>query len=655
MSTNSTFKIKFDTRPQDLLKNTHSVSSSIMSFSVSQHNFLGISSNNPMTTTYTGQSTLPSVFASSPIVPSQVPAGFIPSNTFTATEFTLLTTLVQGSSVSSLANTITKTLPVSLLASPTTLDGVSGVGIFTPLTITSLPLLTSSTWAADQTFVPTLSDADPMSSFSPTISELSTLSLTAPTSLISSLSAESPPSTSLTLARVGGGIIGGVVFCALFFLFLKLFIVSKRPSRSIIDDNVELDDTFNQNKESLEFYKQSTNPVQRIKFLSKNPFGSQSSSHLSTQIPCATPSRSTQLPIDSYDLKLSQDKEPDYAPPSKLWTVPHSDGMAQQSLGSKSENAGQSLNIPYFSNSAPFAVPEAIYTRNDHSYLGTRPQQNSYDNPSGYYNPIVTTQPPPFFNSEALPNSVNTPAFSNNSQVSNMPYQGFNAPTVNYKNDNKPMFDVAPTEKQLVSANIPVNSHINEHMDEANQPSQWGVSRVDTDFSNTAGHGDDANAFNNINWVMVRHASIFSNSGSEFNSKAVSNVYDTTNNAFAMYPNPMPNVKPNEDNAKLPRAKKSANNPISSTLSQVIELYDANGLAKNGQRSSVLHMKAISHYAAVMEDELAMEKGDLVNIYQIFPDGWGYGENLESGARGMCPMNFLSPPPNPTSHVVDST
>ena len=46
-------------------------------------------------------------------------------------------------------------------------------------------------------------------------------------------------------------------------------------------------------------------------------------------------------------------------------------------------------------------------------------------------------------------------------------------------------------------------------------------------------------------------------------------------------------------------------------------------------------------YEASQEDELSLEKGDLVNILRKLADGWFYGERTRDGKSGWFPSSYV--------------
>ncbi|KXS11312.1 hypothetical protein M427DRAFT_147832 [Gonapodya prolifera JEL478] len=51
-------------------------------------------------------------------------------------------------------------------------------------------------------------------------------------------------------------------------------------------------------------------------------------------------------------------------------------------------------------------------------------------------------------------------------------------------------------------------------------------------------------------------------------------------------------------------------------------------------------------------DEIRLKEGDRVHLVIAYRDGWGQGENLRSGKRGMLPLNFLYPEPGSSSTLA---
>ncbi|KAH9247419.1 hypothetical protein BASA81_014981 [Batrachochytrium salamandrivorans] len=187
-----------------------------------------------------------------------------------------------------------------------------------------------------------------------------------------------------------------------------------------------------------------------------------------------------------------------------------------------------------------------------------------------------------------------------------------------------------------------MNPMIPNLLDPPVKAAEWEISRPETLHTNAALHTDDTVAYGHINRIMLRHASLFSTSDSEPTRKnTTSSIYRSTYSSLANGTD----VFSGPESAQIrsmPRDPHSSKYYTTSTIGQVIDTYDFTHAGKTKKKTSVLHLQSISKYVAMMNDELSLDKDDLVDIYQMFPDGWGYGENKSTGARGMCPINFLT-------------
>ncbi|KAJ3369275.1 hypothetical protein GGF31_005375 [Allomyces arbusculus] len=69
------------------------------------------------------------------------------------------------------------------------------------------------------------------------------------------------------------------------------------------------------------------------------------------------------------------------------------------------------------------------------------------------------------------------------------------------------------------------------------------------------------------------------------------------------------------------------------------------------QRNDGMRYRATRNYNAAMADELPLRIGDVVEIVQIYDDGWAFAFLVDSGRPGVVPMSFLEklPPPPPPS------
>ncbi|KAI9357919.1 hypothetical protein DFJ73DRAFT_819873 [Zopfochytrium polystomum] len=50
---------------------------------------------------------------------------------------------------------------------------------------------------------------------------------------------------------------------------------------------------------------------------------------------------------------------------------------------------------------------------------------------------------------------------------------------------------------------------------------------------------------------------------------------------------------------------------------------------------------ALHEYASRLPDELSVSKGDAVEVFATFDDGWGRGRNARSGEVGVFPLQVF--------------
>ncbi|KAJ1508123.1 hypothetical protein HMI54_010986 [Coelomomyces lativittatus] len=64
---------------------------------------------------------------------------------------------------------------------------------------------------------------------------------------------------------------------------------------------------------------------------------------------------------------------------------------------------------------------------------------------------------------------------------------------------------------------------------------------------------------------------------------------------------------------------------------------------------------AIREYIPKMEDELALEEGDVILVIEEFDDGWVKAMNERTGSQGVCPLTFLEPLDDEMANIRRST
>ena len=67
----------------------------------------------------------------------------------------------------------------------------------------------------------------------------------------------------------------------------------------------------------------------------------------------------------------------------------------------------------------------------------------------------------------------------------------------------------------------------------------------------------------------------------------------------------------------------------------------------SGQRYPV-----VIAYKAQLEDEIDLDVGDLIELSQVFADGWGVGSNVTSGQAGALPLVSLAPPSSSSTGTI---
>jgi hypothetical protein len=63
------------------------------------------------------------------------------------------------------------------------------------------------------------------------------------------------------------------------------------------------------------------------------------------------------------------------------------------------------------------------------------------------------------------------------------------------------------------------------------------------------------------------------------------------------------------------------------------------GVSSGGQ----VQMKVIEDYPAQLEDELALRRGDIITVLEMFDDGWSVARNDSTGESGATPLACLAP------------
>ncbi|KNC96922.1 uncharacterized protein SPPG_07747 [Spizellomyces punctatus DAOM BR117] len=69
--------------------------------------------------------------------------------------------------------------------------------------------------------------------------------------------------------------------------------------------------------------------------------------------------------------------------------------------------------------------------------------------------------------------------------------------------------------------------------------------------------------------------------------------------------------------------------------------------ASDGQEQPKTRMKVWAEYVPDLRDEIQLKVGDVMEIYETFPDGWATGQNLTTGTTGVFPLACLITPTSP--------
>ncbi|KNE70265.1 hypothetical protein AMAG_14414 [Allomyces macrogynus ATCC 38327] len=72
------------------------------------------------------------------------------------------------------------------------------------------------------------------------------------------------------------------------------------------------------------------------------------------------------------------------------------------------------------------------------------------------------------------------------------------------------------------------------------------------------------------------------------------------------------------------------------------------------QRNDGARYRATRNYNASMADELPLRIGDIVEVVQVYDDGWAFAFLVDSGRPGVVPMSFLEKLPPPPSAQQNS-
>ncbi|KAJ3349988.1 hypothetical protein GGF32_005159 [Allomyces javanicus] len=67
------------------------------------------------------------------------------------------------------------------------------------------------------------------------------------------------------------------------------------------------------------------------------------------------------------------------------------------------------------------------------------------------------------------------------------------------------------------------------------------------------------------------------------------------------------------------------------------------------QRNDGMRYRATRNYNAAMADELPLRIGEVVEVVQVYDDGWAFAFLVDSGRPGVVPMSFLEKLPPPSS------
>ena len=79
--------------------------------------------------------------------------------------------------------------------------------------------------------------------------------------------------------------------------------------------------------------------------------------------------------------------------------------------------------------------------------------------------------------------------------------------------------------------------------------------------------------------------------------------------------------------------------PVVSSVQPVMQVAPAE-LVNSGSQQPVKKVRVLFDYNPTTEEELAIKEGDIVDVHDMQPDGWWYGEL--NGKRGYFPSNFVS-------------
>ncbi|KAH6574517.1 hypothetical protein BASA50_007685 [Batrachochytrium salamandrivorans] len=499
----------------------------------------------------------------------------------------------------------------------------------TTATVDTLVGISTSVTASDTLFVPdpvtTLVFPSPTLSSEPTIQRISYLP--SPTAAARAISANTSSVDGVSVARLGGGIAGGILFCALFFFFLKMLVSSKRASEATNDNDIDLEEICRRKGIPVNIPDRSNPSVQRIQRMSMRHLSHRDRSNEPTQLPydSGLPPNSLQTLYPNTMLSTGQT----HTPPFSDYILPQirREGLLDVSQSIQTSSYLEGTYRGSAERNRDTGCSDSLFTN---ELLG-----NSREFSRSYYAPMRTSYIP-----------ANTGMSSSSANRAHI----VDLPDMNSKGRAMTTTSGAGEEKMTKIQNYRrpgettelMNPMIPNLLDPPVKAAEWEISRPETLHTNAALHTDDTVAYGHINRIMLRHASLFSTSDSEPTRKnTTSSIYRSTYSSLANGTD----VFSGPESAQIrsmPRDPHSSKYYTTSTIGQVIDTYDFTHAGKTKKKTSVLHLQSISKYVAMMNDELSLDKDDLVDIYQMFPDGWGYGENKSTGARGMCPINFLT-------------
>ncbi|KAL2912854.1 hypothetical protein HK105_207635 [Polyrhizophydium stewartii] len=504
---------------------------------------------------------------------------------------------------------------------------------------------------------------------------------------------EQESTSSGTSVRIAAGIAGAIAFGAIFFFVLKLLLTSRR-NRTTLADDIDLTDVFRRGGPNSTAIGTGGGggvgggggPPGATRLPDGPGSADSPASHrmrigarysdmllrrMSTQIP-VEPAARVALPMAAVSnpapapapapskqpMGVPEVEPPFYTPPGAFGAPLYQEQLAQQQQ--------QQQAAPY----GFYPYDPAVYQYQAQPF-GFQPGPGPYGyDPTFAQPPAVvtsvaapTTQPPAAVvaASDAIASVSIPPEVPRSETKPKRPAAGVPRATADPQ-ASKPMTLVLRDEPQQQKATR--QEHQQQYQQTDLKRSDTNASAADASLAanRTAATiaRDDTSARDRINQVMMRHASLFSTQGADYYLSRSGTTRDLSSGVRAedsiVYEEPMASFV----STRMPRGGGADASHMSTAtgLSRFIETYGegaadpAAGDPAEGQRGggedspaelTVLLMQAISQYAPVMNDELALEKSDRVNVHRVFPDGWGYAENLSTGMRGMCPLNFLIP------------